>query len=137
MGDAFVKVCRNGEIEGVRKFLAEGADPNATNQRGFPVLFIAAEFGHTSVIELLLSANASGMRTPRHVAYRQPLVPGCAASPRETRSTGFQTKSRGPPPNASRRGSARGSAGGLRRLTNKSVRPGGSGWKRPPINPRR
>ena len=53
MGDAFVQACKRGEMDAVRRFLAEGADPN-TVADGRPALYVAAWQGHVNVVELLL-----------------------------------------------------------------------------------
>eukprot|EP01046_Picozoa_sp_COSAG06_P066388 COSAG06_NODE_16725_length_984_cov_2.352542_1_plen_174_part_10 len=50
--------CNNGDDDAVRRLLAEGVDPNTADQ-GWPVLCLTAFGGHTAVVKLLLSANAS------------------------------------------------------------------------------
>eukprot|EP01046_Picozoa_sp_COSAG06_P030748 COSAG06_NODE_2941_length_6022_cov_3.468278_6_plen_331_part_00 len=58
MNNAFAMACDDGDADAVRKFLAEGADPDTVDD-GFPVLYQAAAGGHAALVELLLSANAS------------------------------------------------------------------------------
>jgi len=64
-----------GDAEGVKEFLAGGADVNAKNQRGWTPLFTAAYYGHKEIVELLISKGADvnaktdkGGSTPLHTA---------------------------------------------------------------------
>jgi len=65
---------RRGDYEAVRRLLAQGADPNLRDERGFTPLHIASAKGLVDVAELLLMSgadpNAAGEAgvTPLHLA---------------------------------------------------------------------
>jgi hypothetical protein len=58
MADAFCEACRRGELETVRRLLAEGVSPGSVGSWGDPALCRAAWGGHAPVVELLLDAGA-------------------------------------------------------------------------------
>jgi len=49
---------RDGDIEGVRSLIDQGADPNTQDKKGMTALLYAARGGHTEVAELLISKGA-------------------------------------------------------------------------------
>lgn len=58
-GSALAEAVLNGQYYVTRMHLAEGADPDSKDSRGFPALLIAARLGHWSMASLLLEAGAS------------------------------------------------------------------------------
>ena len=50
--------CERGDIEGVKRHLADGADVNAKNDFGSTPLIAAALKGHKEIAELLISEGA-------------------------------------------------------------------------------
>ena len=56
---ALHKSVAKGSTEIVEKLLNAGANPNATNHRGWTSLHIAATAGHIALVEVLLNAGAS------------------------------------------------------------------------------
>eukprot|EP01047_Picozoa_sp_COSAG01_P029643 COSAG01_NODE_2039_length_8573_cov_13.642672_1_plen_2500_part_00 len=73
MSAAFANACDTGDAVAVRRFVAQGADPNYVDQ-GFPVLYSSAQYGHAEVIRALVEAGATVDRptkngcTPLYVA---------------------------------------------------------------------
>ena len=53
------KAAKRGDVEAVRKFIAEGQDVNAINKKGKPVLWMAVRGGNVEVVRLLLDAGAN------------------------------------------------------------------------------
>ena len=49
---------KNGDIEQVKKLIAQGADVNAKGRHGLMALTIASEKGHVDVVKALLSKGA-------------------------------------------------------------------------------
>ena len=58
MAGAFCRACFDGELEAVRRLLAEGVSPGSVDSNGLPALWCAALNGHAAVVELLLGAGA-------------------------------------------------------------------------------
>ncbi len=54
---------RNGDLAGIRKELADGADPNLGDDAGFTPLQASVQGGHPDALTLLLGAGAD----PNHV----------------------------------------------------------------------
>jgi ankyrin repeat protein len=65
---------RLGDLDGVKRHIAQGADVNEQDRNGSTPLFIAAIYGHAAVVELLLAhgadvhVKARGGATPLYVA---------------------------------------------------------------------
>jgi ankyrin repeat protein len=53
------EACRIGSVATTRDLLAAGADPNALNDAGCPVLCLACCLGHEDMVAMLLEAGAS------------------------------------------------------------------------------
>jgi ankyrin repeat protein len=49
---------KDGSVKDVQTLLAEGANPNTTDDHGVPALMWAANNGHTEVVKLLLEKGA-------------------------------------------------------------------------------
>ncbi len=47
-----------GDILAVREFLEKGGDPDGKAKPGRPLIYIAASYGRTSIVELLISSGA-------------------------------------------------------------------------------
>ena len=58
MADAFCRACCRGELEAVRRLLAEGVSPGSVDSVGCPALVCAVLGGSAAVVELLLGAGA-------------------------------------------------------------------------------
>ncbi len=76
-GEHLLAAARDGQAEVVRSLLQDGADVNAAGGDGLTALHLAAEGGHRTVAEALLSAGAAvdagtriGRYTSLHVAAR-------------------------------------------------------------------
>jgi len=71
-----VRAATRGDLEAVKKLLADGADVNATDLHQRGPLYAAAEAGHHAVFEVLLAKGAEpnapgpGGETPAHAAAR-------------------------------------------------------------------
>ena len=65
MGDAFALACFRGNLDDVRQFLAEGADPNTMHSQGFPALVMAAQEGHVEAVEALALCGVR-VKVPRN-----------------------------------------------------------------------
>jgi hypothetical protein len=63
MVEAFCDACVDGELEAVRRLLAEGVSPGSVRSDGEPALCLAAEFGSAAVVELLLGVG-TGVNVP-------------------------------------------------------------------------
>jgi hypothetical protein len=57
--DALLKGFRQGQVERVASALASGADPNAVNDEGLPLLIEAAGLGQTEMVQMLLKHGAN------------------------------------------------------------------------------
>eukprot|EP01047_Picozoa_sp_COSAG01_P072752 COSAG01_NODE_11655_length_1886_cov_4.837717_1_plen_463_part_00 len=84
MSAAFANACDTGDVAAVRRFVAQGADPNYVDQ-GFPVLCSSAQYGHVEVIRALVEAGATVDQpnktgsTPLFMASQQGHVAAVAA----------------------------------------------------------
>ena len=58
MSNDFTNAARDGNLVAVQQFLADGVDPNTTNENGGFAIILAAENGHTAVVSRLISARA-------------------------------------------------------------------------------
>jgi len=56
--DALVTAAYEGEYELVCSLVADGANPNVTNENGETAIIVAAESGYDAIIEYLLSHGA-------------------------------------------------------------------------------
>ncbi|MBQ7155812.1 MAG: ankyrin repeat domain-containing protein [Synergistaceae bacterium] len=54
----FLDLCRNGDVNGVRRALRAGISSNTKDKDGRSALMYAAAGGHTEVVDILLSASA-------------------------------------------------------------------------------
>jgi hypothetical protein len=99
MSEAFVAACDAGDVAAVRRFVAQGADPNTVKPNGWPVLASMADYGHAEVIRALVEAGATVDRplpsgeTPLwfasregHVAAVEALLGGGAAVDRPNKN---------------------------------------------------
>jgi ankyrin repeat protein len=72
--DDIHSAAKRGDVQAVRKFLAEGRDANAIDKDGKPVLWMAVRGGNIEVVKLLLDAGADPslqdplVGTPLHLA---------------------------------------------------------------------
>ncbi|KKN83143.1 hypothetical protein LCGC14_0302570, partial [marine sediment metagenome] len=55
---ALIQAAKAGNVQGVRASLTGGADTNARDQNGIPVLMWAANNGHAEVVKFLLAKDA-------------------------------------------------------------------------------
>eukprot|EP01049_Picozoa_sp_SAG25_P017158 SAG25_NODE_4300_length_845_cov_2.063003_1_plen_125_part_01 len=65
MSAAFIAACDTGDVAAVRRFVAQGADPNSVNN-GWPVLVLVAYHGHAEVIRALVEAGATVDQPNKH-----------------------------------------------------------------------
>ena len=56
---AFVALCRNAGFDRILKFLDNGADPNAENNKKLSALMVAANFNKLKAVKALLAAGAN------------------------------------------------------------------------------
>ncbi len=56
--ETFIRAVKENDIGGVKRCLAQGANPSAEDRRQKPVLFIASYRGYTDVVKALLAAGA-------------------------------------------------------------------------------
>jgi ankyrin repeat protein len=74
--DDIHSAAKRGDVQAVRKLLAEGSDLAALNKDSKPVLWMAVRGGNIEVVRLLLDAGADPslqdprVGTPLHLAYR-------------------------------------------------------------------
>ena len=54
-----VAASKEGDLEGAARALTDGADPDATDSRGFTALMLAGWHGHTTVIKALVAFGAA------------------------------------------------------------------------------
>jgi len=71
------QAAKDGDLERLKKLIAEGADVNATDEKGWTPLHLASYRGHADVVKLLIDHDASVNvqneegRTPLHYAGRR------------------------------------------------------------------
>ena len=58
-----MKLGQYGNVDCAEKMMAAGADFNAVNQRGETALALAARYGHSKLVQLLLAAGIDVERT--------------------------------------------------------------------------
>jgi ankyrin repeat protein len=57
--EEFQRLIKKGDLIGVRKLVSSGADINLGNRFGWTPLMLAANEGHTPIVEFLLTAGAA------------------------------------------------------------------------------
>lgn len=57
-----LEAARNADVEGLRRWLIRGGDPDVADEEGWTPLLIAAARGHASIVELLLFHDFPGAR---------------------------------------------------------------------------
>lgn len=56
----------DGDLAGVTRSIADGADVRNSDKNGFSVLHVACEYGHRAVVQALIKAGADVNATDRH-----------------------------------------------------------------------
>ena len=58
LGRQFALAAMDGDVDGVKRLLDRGADPNWRSSKGGTVLMAAAQEGHSKIVDLLLAAGS-------------------------------------------------------------------------------
>lgn len=59
MGNAGIhQMCLDGNVQGVRQYLAKGGNPNAVNTGKMTPLILASSTGNQEIVQMLLNAGA-------------------------------------------------------------------------------
>ncbi len=59
--EQFVEMCKKGDTKGVIEAINSGANINAKDYRGYTVLMLAADQGHTETVNALIEAGADDL----------------------------------------------------------------------------
>ena len=74
------EACAAGEFDRVERLIAGGAAPNAYSDDGWTPLHLAAFFGHSNIVELLLARSADVAARSRNANGNTPLHAALAAN---------------------------------------------------------
>jgi len=74
--DTLPEACDKGELQAVKKFLKDGANPNIANENGFTPLLLAVQSGSLPIVKVLVEGKADleGKHTPSDAT---PVISAC------------------------------------------------------------